>query len=643
VESDGSGIAVSAARAARLRAGSSRGSSSENLVDPPRSPFHYTPVSEPSDIPDPKLPRHHEVDPSSLVPILKTGSISKPQTKFRFPGFASTKYKNEIRDTPPNSPRPGMGQRKVSFARLPTINDEDLRGTTPSTASGEISNMLRKTDTTMEHSSNTDVKLLGEGVAATAALSPVLDRFLHGAAASAEEKGAVKGMGNELDRLEEHLQRGGHHREHANGNTDRPKRPTGRRPRRAKAGAASRAGRATPSRGGAASAAGRGTPGRGSAKSGAGHDGPTENRPEEQEAQRTVNRHAAPAGGPHDSDGDSSDHESDEYNSDWEEHQDQLAAIGQFRGGIRPRPDKKGPVGSPGGPGGADKPSGGEGGRGGGPGGGGVPPGAMNNRPTVNGNAAPGGGPHDSDSDSSKHESDEHKSDWEAHQDQLAAIGQFRGQGIRPHPDKKAPPGSPNRPGASDKPAGGGVEGGGGGGPGNPNVHPHQSIIGRPTRQGIPVKKPVKVKRPPKKLRSTKPWNSFNIGATAVGVVIAGGAIIPGTIAAEKGAEAAQKGADASQLSAQAGMKGANAAQLSAEAGIESAHASTIIAEANIKIGNGVKEGADGTQLIAAVNYQTAAHNGTNVAAAKAMAQHADKVNAKRKRSYPPVIMYTSW
>jgi hypothetical protein len=153
----------------------------------------------------------------------------------------------------------------------------------------------------------------------------------------------------------------------------------------------------------------------------------------------------------------------------------------------------------------------------------------------------------------------------------------------------------------------------------------------------------VKVKRPPKKLRSTKPWNSFNIGATAVGVVIAGGAIIPGTIAAEKGAEAAQKGADASQLSAQAGMKGANAAQLSAEAGIESAHASTIIAEANIKIGNGVKEGADGTQLIAAVNYQTAAHNGTNVAAAKAMAQHADKVNAKRKRSYPPVIMYTSW
>ena len=125
--------------------------------------------------------------------------------------------------------------------------------------------------------------------------------------------------------------------------------------------------------------------------------------------------------------------------------------------------------------------------------------------------------------------------------------------------------------------------------------------------------------------------------------MIAGGASVAGTIAQEKGAEASVKGAYAAELSAQANMKNANAAQLSAEAGIESAHASTIIAEANVKSSNASKESADGTQLIAAVNYETAAHNGTNVTAAKEMAEQADRRNSKRKRSYPPVMLHYDW
>jgi hypothetical protein len=504
VETDFSGIPVSAARAASLqpgtagrpssrpssRAGSRNGGNGVHKVKRPGSPSgsrrgSYSPqrasssqqrtFSSLSPNGSPPSPPEHNGASSSRSP---NGS---PPSPFEH-NSAAPKPEGILKSSMRREGSVPKLSRKVSYGHLPTLADAEgppnfQHFQRTRTAEGDLSRM----DRTLEESANPDVRIGGEALAAGAATAAVMDRVLNGARNSGEGRNVVQGLTGEAERLGEHLHIGGHHHE----------------------------------------------------SSGNGHTAP-------------VTQHNAPAGEP-------------------------------------------------------------------------VP---------RNGHAAGD----DDGGDSSDHESDEHKSDWEAHQDQLAAIGQFRGQGIRPRPGKTGPVGSPGGPDPPDRP-----------GPGGGKIHPPQSLNGRPTRQGIPARprKPPKKPRPPKKASSTKPWNSFNIGLTAVGVMIAGGASVAGTIAQEKGAEAAVKGANAAQLSAQAGMKGANAAQLSAEAGIESAHASTIIAEANIKISNGSKEGADGTQLIAATNYETAVHQGVNATAALQMANQADRNNAKRKRSYPPVILYS--
>jgi hypothetical protein len=257
--------------------------------------------------------------------------------------------------------------------------------------------------------------------------------------------------------------------------------------------------------------------------------------------------------------------------------------------------------------------------------------------------------PHDPDDSnaSEDHDSDEHKSDLEAHQDQWAAIGQKHYQGLRPRPDFEDTRLGRVKQNGGESTVGGGTEAGGGGG-GRPPLA-GQSIRGRPTRYGVNVKKPPKVKPYKAPIKSAKHWNAWSTGLTAAGVMIAGGATIGSTIAAEKGAEANEINADASTLSAQAAQKNADASQLSSKANVESAHANTIIAEANIKNANASKENADGTYLNAAVTYQTAVHTpGVNTTAALQMQHQAEVSNSKkrrslRKRSYPPVILYTHW
>lgn len=178
------------------------------------------------------------------------------------------------------------------------------------------------------------------------------------------------------------------------------------------------------------------------------------------------------------------------------------------------------------------------------------------------------------------------------------------------------------------------------------------------------------LERPPKRFSSTKPWNAIGLGITATGAGVAGGAGVWGSLEATKGAtaavlsaqaglkianasmksadagmlsaEAGVKGANAAGLSAQAGMKGADASQLSAEAGMKSANAAMLSAQQSIKSGNG-------TQLIGAVQLATALHDNITTVGqtfANVQAGHVPKGAAaarKRKRSYPPVVLYYDW
>lgn len=187
---------------------------------------------------------------------------------------------------------------------------------------------------------------------------------------------------------------------------------------------------------------------------------------------------------------------------------------------------------------------------------------------------------------------------------------------------------------------------------------------------GVKKGKHPHLERPPKKLSSTKPWNAAMFGLTAAGAGVAGVGGIFGADAAIKGANAAVisaqagqkianasmlsaeagiRGANAAALSAQAGMKGADASQLSAEAGMKSANAAMINSQQAIKSANASKEGADGTQLIAAVNQATAEQrDNVSTAGAVAQAQRAgawdrSKKKTKQKRSYPPVVLYYDW
>jgi hypothetical protein len=489
------------------------------------------------------------------------------------------------RGSPPLKALPGI-EEVSEHATASSMKSFDRTLTAPA----KLGRVVSTVEHEMEHSSNGEVKLAALGLATGATFGEaVIHRLSNGlegdSAKKVESNVADKGkkrvftmVADKEAKLVDDIHRFGHHSGHTNDegvSRARHMAPAKEVPASVKhvassPGVASGAGRGAPGIKGAGSGAGRGAPGAAGADSGAGRGAPGGGGAGSRAGRGVPTRGAASEGG-------------------------------------HSAPNSRGPS---------------EHGR--------ITP--TGNRPEFH--QAPGGDPHDSGgSGSSDHDSDEHKSDLDEHQDQLAAIGQFRDQGLRPRP-------RPDHQG----PGGTGRAGGGGGG-GGPGHHPPQSLVGRPTRQGMPSRpsRPPKPKKIPKKAKSTKPWNAASIGLTTVGVMIAGGASVAGTIAQEKGAEASVKGADAAELSAQANMKNANAAQLSAEAGIESAHASTIIAEANVKSSNASKESADGTQLIAAVNYETAAHNGTNVTAAKEMAEKADRTNSKRKRSYPPVMLHYDW